>query len=110
LNSPIIIYASENEALREREFLLRAPAKDVLIGSVSSDEVLVQGTIDMLIIGPKNVIVDYKRTGIKEEKEIIARYGMQLNLYALAAERIMGIKIHRKVIYLIGRNKEIEVE
>lgn len=108
LNSDIIRYASQNKTHREKTFMLKLRA-DEIMDTPSTDEVLLQGTIDLIIEGRENIIVDYKRTGIENEKKIAEIYRKQLDLYAMAAEKIMGIKIHKKVIYLFGRNKTIEL-
>lgn len=106
LNSDIIRYASNNVALREKSFMLKIPASEIMDTDIK-DEVLLQGTIDMLIQGKENILVDYKRTAIKDNNKIIDLYIRQIDLYTLAVERIMGIKIDKRIIYLFGRNEEI---
>jgi len=109
LNSPVIRYAADRKILREQTFMLKLPANELLEGVNSTDEVLLQGTIDLIILGDENIIVDYKRTGVLDEEVIRNRYRRQLELYKIASERILDIKIDKTIIYLLGQNKEIEV-
>jgi ATP-dependent helicase/nuclease subunit A len=88
--------------------MLKGKASE-LLEKKSEDEVLIQGTIDLIIFGDKNIVVDYKRTSIKDEGVIKKKYEKQLNLYAVAAERILKKKIDKKIIYVLGQNKEIEI-
>lgn len=107
-NSEIIQYARKNKYYKEKAFMLYLPYCEIVPTSKITDKVLVQGVIDLLILGEENVVVDFKITNSNEEilKE---RYKNQLNLYALAIEKILGKKIHRKCIYIINKNKIINL-
>ncbi|MGI6701129.1 MAG: UvrD-helicase domain-containing protein [Christensenellales bacterium] len=108
LNSPVIKYARTNRVLREREFILKVRADEIL-NNGCDDEVLLQGTVDLIILGDKNIIVDYKRSGYDDIEKIKKKYSSQLKLYTMAVERIMNIRVDRRVIYLFGKDIEIEV-
>lgn len=38
------------------------------VGGDSSDDILVQGTIDLAFFGEENVIIDFKYSGLSDEK------------------------------------------
>lgn len=108
LNSEIIDYARRGKIERERQFMLYLPASEILPDSLTNDKILVQGVIDLIIFGERNIIVDFKVTQ-SSAHTLKQRYKRQLELYALAAERLLGIKVERKIIYEITRNMVIEV-
>jgi ATP-dependent helicase/nuclease subunit A len=108
LNSPIIDSARNGKYERERAFMLYLPASELLQDCAVTDKVLVQGVIDLIILGESNAIVDFKVTQ-SSPTVLKQRYKGQLDLYALAAEKLLGIKIERKIIYEITRNLEIVV-
>ncbi len=108
LSSATIALAKRGKVERERQFMLYLPAKEVLPESQTNDKILVQGVIDLIILGERNVIVDFKVT--QSSASILKqRYKRQLDLYALAAEKLLGITIDSKIIYEITRNMAIEV-
>ena len=93
---------------REREFLLCAPAREVL-ATAAEDEILVQGVIDLLAVkGEECVIVDYKYSS-HDAARLAADYAPQLKIYAAAARRIAGVKRVRAYIVNILRGFETEV-
>ncbi len=103
LKNPIIEYALKNKYYKEKPFMLYVPMNEILDNDCK-DKVLVQGVIDLLILGEKNYIVDFKVTQ-NQNPEIIKRYEKQLWLYTKAAEELMNIKIEKAYIYLINQNK-----
>ncbi len=99
--------AAKQKAEREKSFMLYVPLSEIDKTSRVSDGVLVQGVIDLLITGEENIIVDYKYTS--SPKEVVRkRYETQLNLYAMAFEKITGKKIAKKVIVLLRTAETIE--
>ena len=58
--------------------------------------------------GGENILVDFKFSKKKKE-EIIKRYRKQLDLYAMAIEECMNVKVDKKVIYVLGQNITIEL-
>jgi ATP-dependent exoDNAse (exonuclease V) beta subunit len=94
LKSRVIEYAKNNVCVREKEFMLYLPSKEMYADG-NDDKILVQGVIDLLILGEKNIIVDYK-TGKTEG--FIDAYKKQLSVYKKAAESA-GIRIDETVIY-----------
>ena len=78
----------------------------------SEHEVLLQGVIDCLIIKDGYAtIVDYKTDKVEKgnEKEHALRYIKQLDIYSEAVERIMGIKVTRKIIHFFETNTNVEL-
>lgn len=105
--NPYFRELANGKCYREQPFMLYLPAKEIG-NSQSEDKILVQGIIDLLSTGAENVIVDYKYTGSPAET-LRERYRKQLEIYTLAAEKALGIKIHKQAIYLIGRDEFIEL-
>ena len=92
---------SGGKTFRESEFLCALPAEKFL-GSTSDDEVLVQGAIDLLWVdGRRAVIVDYKYSS-KPDALLVKTYRRQLDLYRLAAEKILGIKQAEIEAYIVN--------
>jgi ATP-dependent exoDNAse (exonuclease V) beta subunit len=108
LSSPLFEEIRRGKIRREQPFLLYLPACEVL-PSTARDKVLIQGVIDLLSLGKQNILADYKISGAPP-REIKERYLRQLNTYALAAERLLGIRIHKKLIFILNRGLVLEVE
>jgi ATP-dependent helicase/nuclease subunit A len=105
LSSGIITLAQQNKYYREREFLYYADPKD--LGLQGSSKVLVQGVIDLIIFTAEGVIiVDYKTTK-GDEEHLKNLYKNQLDIYAKAAQDILGENVVKKVIYSFEADKEI---
>ena len=106
LQSDVMAQARKYPHYRERQFMLNLPAKEFL--SIDSDDkVLLQGTVDLFIRGGdnggENILVDFKFSH-KSEEQVKKRYTKQLELYALAIEECLGIKVDKKVIFMLGKN------
>ena len=110
LCSDIITKARACVHMREKQFMLRVSAKDV-IEDAPEDKILVQGTIDLLIPDYANktaTVVDFKMSKLPAEA-IAKRYRKQLELYALAAENGLGLRVDKKLIYVLGQDVILEV-
>ena len=111
LDSPVISLARKHTHYREKQFMLNIPADEITDTSLK-DTVLLQGTVDLFIAGrekgEQNVLVDFKFSK-KSDEEIKKRYSKQLELYAMAIEECMNTKVDRRVIYVLGKNKVIEM-
>ena len=99
-----------SKALRcggEREFLLCAPACEVL-ETDADDELLVQGVIDLMAVrGNECVIVDYKYSSHGEE-QLVRTYAPQLKIYAAAAKRLPGVE--KVTAYIVNILREFEIQ
>ncbi|MFI3228975.1 MAG: PD-(D/E)XK nuclease family protein [Bacillota bacterium] len=87
--------------------MLYKPACE-LMDTDCKDKVLVQGIVDLVVEGEQNILVDYKNTKLTPESAK-SRYISQINTYAIAVEELMGIKLDRKVLYLINQNVFVEL-
>ncbi len=110
LCSDVITKARACVHMREKQFMLRVKAKDVLDVDVE-DMILVQGTIDLLIPDRVNgtaTVVDFKMSRLAPSV-IADKYRKQLQLYALAAERGLGLRVDKKLIYVLGQDVVLQV-
>ena len=75
---------------REREFICKLPANQIM-DATSTDEVLVQGAIDLMAIEIDGVkILDYKYSK-KSDEGLIKTYSRQLSIYKKAVARILKV-------------------
>ncbi len=111
LNNPVVAHARKYPHYREKQFMLNVPA-DEITDTCVRDTVLLQGTVDLFIDGRdkggQNVLVDFKFSK-KDDEQIKKRYSKQLELYAMAIEECMNTKVDKKVIYVLGKNRVIEI-
>jgi ATP-dependent helicase/nuclease subunit A len=80
--------------------------------ATSHDSIIVQGIIDLLIKTPKGLIViDFKTDDVPPDQlpQRAELYRRQLDLYAQAAETIIGQKVLAKWLYFLQPGCEIEV-
>lgn len=93
---------------RERYFIANLPAR-LVYGEERSDNVLVQGVIDLLIVHGDNTvtIVDYKTgnpSSLRNES-----YKKQLELYSAAVERCTPYKVKNAMLYSFVSGELIEL-
>ena len=82
---------------------------NIVLDSNVTDEVLVQGVIDLIVQNEDFVyVVDYKTT-LGDEKYLIDLYATQLNLYALSASYSLNKNNIKKLIYSFNLNKFVEI-
>lgn len=93
---------------KERYFIVDMPADMLGVGE-SDESVLVQGVIDLLIVGGDGsaTVVDYKTTA--PEKLLCDEYSKQLRLYAAAVERTTPYKVQKKYLYSFALERLIEI-
>lgn len=87
--------------------MLYLSARELGVGDCD-DKVLLQGVIDLVILGEKNVLVDYKFSGA-DEFTVKKRYTLQLNAYAKAVEKLLKVRLDEKVIYVVNQAKCIKI-
>ena len=93
---------------REQPFEMLVPA-NMFSQSASSDEVLVQGVIDLMVVCEEGIhIADYKVSSHSSER-LAKDYFKQLELYAYAASRITGKKILSKTLFNLMRGEKTEL-
>ena len=89
LDLPIIKEVSQRECRQEQEFLLHTTHADIVDGGLR-EEVVLQGVIDLLVLGDKPIVIDYKFSG-KNADNLLKTYRTQLNLYKKAVQDILGV-------------------
>lgn len=94
---------------REKEFIAKIRQNEIVEGG-EEDYLVVQGKIDLLILGEKNYIFDYKISKIKDEKILIDKYKKQLMLYKLAVEKAINQKIDDVFVVDVNHNRLIKFE
>lgn len=87
---------------KEKQFLLFAPYNELFVDSSVSDEILIQGVVDLIIENEDDVIiVDYKATREKRDWVLKERYKTQLQLYKAAVENAFNKKCSSTKIFSI---------
>ena len=98
---------------REMRFLTELPAQKIapqLDNSFESEKIIVQGAVDVCFEEEDGlVILDFKTDRTDDPLSLKATYGEQLNIYAVAAEKIFKKPVKQKIIYSFFHKKEIEV-
>ncbi|MBR2275969.1 MAG: UvrD-helicase domain-containing protein, partial [Lachnospiraceae bacterium] len=88
----------EGKLYREQPFVIRL------------DGQLIQGIIDAFFIEEGEiVVVDYKTDRVNESTELVKRYELQLEYYARALQRLLGIPVKERIIYSTVLNQSILV-
>lgn len=90
LQMPVFGNLKSAQLFREREFLCRLPAREILPDTSADDYVLVQGAIDLLAVGERVKIIDYKYS-VKDDGALVQTYAPQLALYKRAVSAILKI-------------------
>jgi len=106
--------ANSMNVMREVPFTLALPAHLIYsdVDKDSGEKVLVQGVIDCLLDeGDGFVVIDFKTDSLKNKciDEIVQRYQVQLDLYALAVETILRKPVKEKYLYLFSIGQEVRL-
>ena len=98
------------EINKEKPFCIKIKAKEIM-KDAENEEILVQGIIDLYYIDKNNEItlVDYKTDFVRDEKELVEKYRIQLDLYKRALEEAIGRNVNNVYIYSLYLGKEIKV-
>ena len=111
LHMPVFDNLANAVTWREQEFLCRLPANEIM-PTTASDEILIQGAMDLVAQGDFGVkIIDYKYSQ-KDDEKLIETYSQQLSLYKKALSRITGCKESEisAVIVNIYRKRQINLD
>lgn len=87
---------------RERQFVLNVPAAEIRADWNPDQTVLIQGIIDAYFVeNGEIVLLDYKTDYIKKQEasSLCRKYGVQLEYYKKALERLTGFSVKEKLIY-----------
>lgn len=107
LNSDIIKLARVTPHKREQEFTLAVKASE-FFDCDTDDEIIVQGAIDLIIMGKELIIVDFKKSN-KSAIYLKKAYSLQLKLYARAAREALGRPVDKMLLYSISTGEIIEI-
>jgi ATP-dependent helicase/nuclease subunit A len=99
---------------REVPFNFRKKASDVLEGYESkTDTMLIQGVIDCFFEEDGQlVLIDYKTDYIGPANtvdKLVGRYRIQIDLYTEALERITGMPVKERILYLLSINRAVHL-
>ena len=84
------------KVLKEQQFIM----KDHLDG----EEFLVQGVVDLLVLGDKNILLDYKYTSVKNTEKLKNIYEKQIKIYEKAVKEAFNIENLEKYILSLKEN------
>lgn len=101
----------EGRLHREQPFVMGYPACELFEERTEKDIVLVQGIIDGYYeTNDGIVLMDYKTDSLKpgKEKELVERYGRQMQLYRDALEKMTGKKVIKCLLYSFSLSEIIE--
>lgn len=109
LNNPELVELMRcGKVYHEVPFMLYVPYDQVAKDKRFSDEVMLQGVIDLLVLDTDSAkVIDFKYTSRSDLVE--ERYVMQLNSYKLAVQRIFGIQDVNCYVLSIADNKLIKM-
>lgn len=84
---------------KEKQFMIYASPKEIF-GEGEDEKILIQGKLDLICVGEKVVLIDYKYTSILNENVLANKYRKQLLTYAFAAQKALGKPVDE--IYLLS--------
>ena len=97
INNDVFDQIKGYKLYREKQFIAGLKASEVL-DVPTSETVVVQGVIDLLAIGNDGaVVIDYKYSSL-DDNSLIIKYKKQLDIYSIAVQNVLGIKVNKKVI------------
>lgn len=100
--------ARSNRLHREQPFVLGLSANRLNTDFPEDETVLIQGIIDVYLEEEDGIVLaDYKTDLVKDPKELILRYRVQLDYYEEALVRLIGKCVKEKLIYSFGLEQEI---
>lgn len=100
--------AKNNRLHREQPFVLGLSANRLNTDFPEDETVLIQGIIDVYLEEEDGIVLaDYKTDLVKDPKELILRYRVQLDYYEEVLVRLTGKCVKEKLIYSFGLEQEI---
>ena len=95
---------------REMRFLTELPVTYYGGNKNSEDTFIVQGAVDLCFTEPDGVvIVDFKTDKVQNLLELKERYTNQLEIYAIAIQKIFGKPVKEKIIYSFNLSDIVNV-
>lgn len=95
---------------KEKPFYISIAAKDIYEKEIEG-EILAQGVIDLYYITKEDklILLDYKTDYVKEEKELVDKYKVQLEIYKKALEKSLERKVDKTYIYSLYLGKKCDI-
>ena len=108
-NAQLLSLLDGRKVYHEIPFMLQAPYNQLCLDdSLPSDNVMLQGVIDLLALGDNSAaVIDFKYTS--HPNQVRQRYRAQLNSYRMAVQRICGISDVQCYVLSIADNKLIKM-
>lgn len=101
----------DKKVYKEKEFVFSENVKNIFGEDKNSEDILIQGAIDLMIVSSKSVIIiDYKTDKLYDDKSFIDKYDRQLKLYGLFASKNFQLKDIKLYIYSLNLDKYIKIE
>lgn len=98
---------------REMRFLTELPARIVdnsLSEKFDKEKIIVQGAVDVCFVEDDGIVIlDFKTDRTDNPKSLAEAYGEQLNIYALACEKIFSKPVKEKMIYSFFLSKTVTI-
>ena len=108
LSGEILSLVKGRKLYREAPFFANFKASEVL-DTNSSKNVLIQGVIDLLLVGDSDaIIIDYKYSKLSAKK-LKEKYEKQLFLYEKAVERVLNMKVKEKYLFNVLSGEVIKL-
>jgi len=93
---------------REKMFLTCIDA-DMVTDKKSKEQIVLQGVIDLLSISSDGaIIIDYKYSTL-DSQSLKRKYHKQLELYAFATEKVLGIKVNKMIIVNLFTGETVKI-
>lgn len=101
--------AKKQNLFKEKPFVMSVEAEELFSDAEADSEmILVQGIIDAFFVEDGEIVLlDYKTDKVSTEQELLLRYETQLDLYAKALQRSLGIRVKEIYIYSFCLEKTI---
>lgn len=101
----------KNKLYKEQPFMMGVKANTVNESFPDTEDILVQGVIDVYFEEDDGlVLMDYKTDRVSEAAELMKRYRTQLVYYSEALERLTHKKVKEKLIYSFALQQVIAVD
>jgi ATP-dependent helicase/nuclease subunit A len=104
--------SAAKEVRREFKFSLLVPANTYIAGAEETEQVLLQGVVDVWFDDGEGVtILDFKSDRVTpgQERERGEHYRPQLEAYSRALEKILGRPVRRRVLWFFQTGTALEL-
>ena len=88
------------KVLKEQQFILQQPYNQFVENSTTTQPVMIQGVVDLMLLNGKNaVIIDFKTNKNTSPEKLRETYALQLNIYARACKQAFALDTVKKMLY-----------